>query len=268
MTPSKRFCIFCGNTPTNKNKEHVLPQWLISLTGDPKRVVNFGMNHNTGKIPRFDWSSFVFPSCRLCNEKYSELENQAKSLILRLIVHNSLSARDYILLLDWLDKVRIGLWLGYSYLHNNPTKIPPKFHINSRIGQKDRMIAVYTIDTALKGLNTFGAETLGFQLQPSCFLLKINNICLLNMSWDFMCAARCGFPFPKTTFINNDALLECSDYKINHKVKHPVIRRRLIKPAVHLYQPIIQAPLTIDNFPNDVLLRNKLIIGSTTKGFI
>jgi hypothetical protein len=266
MSRKERFCIFCGNPPLDKNKEHVLPQWLIDLTGLTKRVVNFGMDPITGKVPRFDWSSFVFPSCRSCNESYSILEAEAKLLIERLIARDPIKASDYILLLDWLDKVRVGLWLGYSYLHKNPLQISPTFHIDSRIGQKDRMLAIYTVDTHRKGLNTYGAETLCFQYQPSCFSLNINNIYVLNMSWDFMCSARCGFPFPRNAVIDldNTGMLECSALLINHKVKHPIFRKRLVKPSIHLYEPIIQ----INDFPDDEWLKRRLIPGSNSKGVI
>ena len=30
-------CIFCGKKPSEKNREHIIPRWLIALTGDPKR---------------------------------------------------------------------------------------------------------------------------------------------------------------------------------------------------------------------------------------
>ena len=30
-----KVCIFCGNPPSGKNKEHVIPQWLIRATGKP-----------------------------------------------------------------------------------------------------------------------------------------------------------------------------------------------------------------------------------------
>jgi hypothetical protein len=33
-------------------------------------------------------------------------------------------------LLDWLDKVRVGLWLGYNMLHKG--EFAPKFRIDQR----------------------------------------------------------------------------------------------------------------------------------------
>jgi hypothetical protein len=37
-----KFCVFCGEKPENKNKEHIIPKWLIELTGNPNRQANFG----------------------------------------------------------------------------------------------------------------------------------------------------------------------------------------------------------------------------------
>jgi hypothetical protein len=34
-----KFCVFCGKKPQSKNREHIIPQWLIALTGDPNRDV-------------------------------------------------------------------------------------------------------------------------------------------------------------------------------------------------------------------------------------
>jgi len=30
-----KFCIFCGDKPQSKNLEHIIPQWLLKMTGDP-----------------------------------------------------------------------------------------------------------------------------------------------------------------------------------------------------------------------------------------
>jgi hypothetical protein len=37
-TRMDKFCVFCGESPENKNKEHVIPQWLIRMTGYSKRI--------------------------------------------------------------------------------------------------------------------------------------------------------------------------------------------------------------------------------------
>ena len=37
-----KICVFCGLQPHSKNKEHIIPQWLIKMTGEPNRQANFG----------------------------------------------------------------------------------------------------------------------------------------------------------------------------------------------------------------------------------
>ena len=54
-----------------------------------------------------------------CNQKYSGFEASTKSIIEKMLVSDALSASDINILLDWLDKVRVGLWLGYQYLNKN-----------------------------------------------------------------------------------------------------------------------------------------------------
>jgi hypothetical protein len=240
---SNQFCVFCGNKPEKKTREHILPQWLLELTGNPKRVVNFGTNFKDGRLLRFDWLNFCVPACESCNTEYSSLERRAKSYVLRLLDRGALTSIEYTDFMDWMDKVRIGLWLAYHFIQGNPTNIEPSFFIKTRISQKDRMIAIYPIATDEVGLNAIGAESLIFHSHPSCMGLKINNILIINMSSDYLFSARCGFPFPKSCFTmldgENPYMMHIDDFSITRKIKHPLIRKSIIKPSIHLYQPIM-----------------------------
>lgn len=240
---SNRFCVFCGNPPEEKNREHILPQWLLKLTGDPKRVVNFGTNFKNGKTIRFDWLNFCVPACERCNTEYSDLERRTKNYVLTILERGELTSIEYSDFMDWLDKVRIGIWIAYHFIQGNPTNIQPNFHIKSRICQKDRMIAIYPIEGDGVGLNAFGVESLVFHSQPSCFGLRINNVFIINMSSDHLFSARCGFPYPQNCFTKLDGdnayMMHTSNYKITRRVKHPLIRRNIVKPSVHLYQPVM-----------------------------
>lgn len=239
----KKYCVFCGEEPQNKNKEHVLPQWLLKMTGAPKRVVNFGYNYANEKEIKFDWSSFVVPSCESCNAEYSKLEIRAKGYVERLLQRDALTAADYIDFLDWLDKVRVSVWLAYHTIQGNPTGIEPQFHVNSRIGKKDRMLAIYSIPGHAEGLNAIGAESLCFHTNPTCFGLRVNDLFIINMSSDYLFSNRCGFPYPKKMETNLDGenafSLLLSDFKTTRRIKHPLIRKKIIKPSIHLYQPIM-----------------------------
>ncbi|MGI2227224.1 hypothetical protein [Shewanella frigidimarina] len=239
----KRNCVFCGDKPQNKNKEHVLPQWLLKMTGDPKRVVTFGFNYSSEREVRFDWSSFVVPSCESCNSEYSKLEFRAKGYVERLLRREAIKASEYIDFLDWLDKVRVSVWLAYRTLEGNPAGISPNFHVNSRIGKKDRMLAIYSVPGQVEGLNAIGVNTLCFHTSPSVFGLRINNLLIINMSSDYLFSSRCGFPSPKKMELNLDGtdagLLNLKDFNTTRRVKHPIIRKNIIKPSIHLYQPIM-----------------------------
>jgi hypothetical protein len=214
------------------------------MTGDPSRVVKFGTHFEKQTVLEFSWSGLVMPSCTACNERYSQLESDVKPILEALVKRSSIEAGAYVKLLDWLDKVRVGLWLAYHVLQGNPTNIQPSFHITSRIGTKDRLIAVHPIDTNNQGLNAFGVESFVFHRTPSCFALRINDLLLLNASADFLFAARCGFPFPRTRQLlidgPNAGMLRLDDFTCTHRMKRPVLRIKLHKPSVLLFQPIMQ----------------------------
>ncbi len=131
----EKFCIFWGERPESKSKEHVLPQWLIKMTGDPKRIAAFGVDF--AKQPfeqrQFSFDALTFPACSQCNSDFGHLETAAEPVVGALVSDQPVSAGNLILLLDWLDKVRVGLWLGYFYLNKNPLGITPSFLLHKEI---------------------------------------------------------------------------------------------------------------------------------------
>ena len=69
-----KVCVFCGAKPNGKTKEHVVPRWLIELTGNPKREVFLGFEKKPqAKQRRFAFDQFTFPACDACNNKYANL---------------------------------------------------------------------------------------------------------------------------------------------------------------------------------------------------
>jgi hypothetical protein len=235
----QRICIFCGAPPENKNKEHPLPRWLLEMTGDPNRVVAHGYRWKDGKVFEFSFDSLVFPACSSCNSRYSGFESHSRTIVEAICQKQAVAPDDYVHLLDWLDKVRIGLWLGYRYLQQNP--FPPNFTIDSRLGKKDRMVAVYAIGDHQTGLNTWGPESRLFQYKPSVFALRVNNILFLNASWDFMCSRPCGYSYPsQVTFAReHPGMMAMSDYRSRRRITHPIMSG-LMKSCVTIFQPIIQ----------------------------
>lgn len=240
-----RQCVFCGQRPASrgKNKEHVVPQWLLELTGSSKTKVSFGSNYSTHASAPMAWQGFTMPACVPCNDHYARLEGNVKWTVAKLLDRSPLPANDYIELLDWLDKVRIGVWLATARIKHKSLPIDPKFRIASRIGTKDRLVAVIPTNSPTKGLDAWGAETFIFHLHPSCFALRINDMVLLSASSDFLFAGRLGFPAPKQMFMDLDYSapmnLYVDDFYFTRSVKRSAIRAPLPKASVVLYQPIL-----------------------------
>jgi hypothetical protein len=69
----EKICVFCGERPERKTNEHVLPKWLIRLTGDPSRRAMFGLGIQGSDVKAriFSFDAFKFPACRDCNELFS-----------------------------------------------------------------------------------------------------------------------------------------------------------------------------------------------------
>lgn len=251
----KKFCIFCGQKPISKNLEHVIPQWLINLTGDPRREIILGIpsKDDVSSPKRYSFNSFKFPSCQTCNSKFSELEAIAKPIIEKILNDDSLSASDFNIFFNWLDKVRIGLWLAFFYLTENQILIDPAFHITYRIGIYDRMVAIYKVNDNWKGIHFLGTNTPAFQLMPSCFTLAINNYYFFNLSTVFLFSRRIGFPYPLTQEYDPFTHRVNIDlYKGKSRVMYPLIRKAIWGPCKQIYQPIFSCSEITDEIKNNL----------------
>lgn len=237
----EKFCVFCGQKPEHKSNEHVIPQWLIEFTGNPKRIAEFGYkdidNPKAGKRA-YSFDNFKFPSCEACNYKHSKLEADAKPLVHKILCADSLSATEFTTLLDWFDKIRIGLWLGYQYLDKNPAGIIPKFYVERRIGLSDRMLAIFKGDGDKEGLNWIGCDMPSFVYTPSCFSLRINNYCFLNMSYNDLFSRRLGFPYPTESFMLEDERTLSTFTKGRNRVMAPILRKLFSLHGTEIYQPM------------------------------
>ena len=136
-----QFCVFCGNKPQGKNAEHVLPQWLMAMTGKKSRPCFMGNILPSGR-DSIAFQALKFPACEECNSRYSLMEAQCKDIITKIMDGASLTAPEISLLLDWFDKVRIGLWLGDLYLSKQVDVYDPHMHIASRVGLKERLLII------------------------------------------------------------------------------------------------------------------------------
>jgi hypothetical protein len=245
----EKVCIFCGERPESRNLEHVLPRWLIELTGNPKRRARFGYKKSVdGKFAerRFSFDAFKFPSCRECNQKFGELEAGAKVIVREMMSADCVSESELSTLLDWFDKVRIGLWLGYLYLDGNPLGISPHFHVEHRMRQHDRMLGIFRADGDIRNLTCFGCDSPAFAQTPSCFSLSINNLVFFNVSHPFLLARRMGFPFPRESYMMEDGRLYCSLGEGRKRIMRPVLRKPISIEGVELYQPIFTGSISCE----------------------
>jgi hypothetical protein len=126
--------------------------------------------------------------CRTCNDADSDLEGRARNAFLAIKQGDDLSDAQIHAMLDWLDKVRVGLWLwlieqiGEEYRAGEP-----KFRINGRLARKDRVLMVqrYPDGPPMRGLALQGLGEFFIGL-PSAIGLLINNISLTSISSDFL----------------------------------------------------------------------------------
>lgn len=190
-------CVFCGDRPSNKNKEHILPKWLIEITGDPTRQANVCWDWEKQESKVFAFSALVAPACTQCNTSWADREGKTKALLKRVLANQSILVADLILLLDWLDKVRVGYWLLVNRLSKSPWNVSPKFSIDQRVGDRDRVLIACAVTNRQRGLGIYGAITPLFNLQPSCFALIINGVALVSISDTALLGGNAGLPWAK-----------------------------------------------------------------------
>jgi hypothetical protein len=239
-----KVCIFCGNKPKSKNKEHILPQWLIRLTGDPSRKVYLGRDWTSSELTKrvYSFKAFTFPACEACNSEYSELEGRAKAVILRMLSLKEVSSADLDTLLDWLDKVRIGLWIGLLFLNKNYRDLTPQFHIKSRVAAKDRVLVIYRDFNELDGIAITGVESPIFQVMPSCFGLMINHLHFFSASFNDLLAPRFGFPYATNRKLGRHREgFQADIVEGTGRISMPLVPFHIPPGGVQIYQPMIPA---------------------------
>lgn len=204
-------CVFCGENPVSKTKEHVLPQWLIEYTGDPKRLMNlpvFDPKNRSYSMKQISFDQFVFPACSVCNNRFAELEGKAKQAFLGLFEKRTINLQCADILLDWFDKVRIGLWLSAQVWNKFPIFINPKFHIQDRIALHDRLLYFSSCKQSQKGLRFAGVGDPVFKSIPSFFSLRVCNMAFVSASAVGICAGALGLPRIKMLRGVNDKYME------------------------------------------------------------
>lgn len=210
-----KVCVFCNKHPVGKNKEHVLPDWLIKYTGNQNRSINVPGLGTTVKT--FNFRSFTFPACEKCNSEFSILEKNAKCIVEKMTNKLPLSSNELEILMDWLDKVRIGIWLGSIMYSKNPLGIIPHYGIATR-PKKDRLLIISTTKEPSLRLTFSGFNDPLFHHLPCFFGIYINGISLISLSAD--CLFFGELPLP-----NFDRIAETRSGKITVQLKPPKTSR-------------------------------------------
>lgn len=239
-------CIFCGGKPQNKNKEHVIPQWLSKYLGRYKDICDLtGVTDK--KIP---FSGLTFPACEKCNSVDSKLEGEAKIIVEKMMAGQSATGAEINILLDWFDKLRVGLWLGQMMLKKNIDEIDPNFYINDRIGAYDRMLIIERIDGVGNGLGLCGNYTEMFMWAPSVFQIWFNDVLITSASTAGLVSSKLGFP-RLTKQKQGNYRQTCATFMFGRcKATHPVVMNLDASDKTIIYQPMFKNFVSQTNMYN------------------
>ncbi len=257
---SGKFCIFCGEKPKDKNLEHVIPQWLIHLTEREKKDVFTSFPEDHKHLP---FMQFKFPACEKCNTKYAQMEAMVKPVVEKVLAGQSISGSEARLLMDWFDKVRVGLWLTWMFY--NPklkSELQPHFFIDSRVGTCDRLLNIRKLklsEKENKGILFAGTNNPWFSYCPSAFSFVINDYYFMNASTNGLVSQHLGFPVIRAPeiFDENTGRFQASVEIERQKIINPVVKGFVPHPeSVTFYQPMYReiAPLTNDCFENKYII--------------
>lgn len=269
----EKVCVFCGGKPVSKTKEHVVPKWLIELTGSPDRLCYWGIDLRKRGRPlrKFAAKNLHFPACDECNNESGELESQTKAILQKILENTPVDGKEIDTFLDWIDKIRMGLWLGMRYLDDNFWRVDPAYFIRKRIGVADRMVAIHVCSGKKRLLLFSGIQTPGFNYMPSCFAFSINDFVFFNASTDYLFSRRIGFPYPEEIFMTGEPghMLYAVE-PARKRIMKPIIRRSLYPPVLSLYQPVVRKGV-LQRFPEyyeDDYVTERMLIKEKGKGKI
>lgn len=239
-------CIFCNKEVESKTKEHIIPKWLLKLTNNPSSRQAYLINNK-----QMPFTSYTFPACNACNEVYSKLEYKTRSVFDKILSDGKVNASDLSTLLDWFDKLRVGIWYG-ELMVNNKIGIVPRFGINDRIKSKDRFLTVSRTNKKEEGINIYGTNFSAFTSLPSYIGFRINDFLFLSVSNDFIVSQELGLPyvseFNSQNLLKGILSVEDSNFKKGTEEKG----RKIVKYPFSKYCNVISQPIV-----NKELLKNK-----------
>lgn len=190
----ERLCVFCGKPlGSDRNAEHVLPKWLMRRGGDIRRTVRLGVDR-AGRAIELPFVTLTAPAHTSCNSAWSELENRVCVMAEAIVRGDALAAEEIDPLLDWLDKVRVGVWLQRRMRAGNPASITPGFHVNQRVAAADRFAAFYRFPSFAPGASYLATGSPVFTIMPSVFMIRIDDVVIVSGSAPGLLAQYLGLP--------------------------------------------------------------------------
>jgi hypothetical protein len=229
-------CVFCGNKPQKKNKEHVIPQWLSKHLGRYKSVCHLPEITDL----EITFAQLTFPACEKCNSADSELEGAAKEAVLKMMDSKSVSGQEINTLLDWFDKLRTGLWLGQLMLLKKLDLMDPNFYINDRVAAKDRMLIIERVNGIGNGLGLVGCDTNMFMFAPCALQMWFNDILITSVSTDGLVSGKLGFPKLSKLRSVGYRHSETTLLRGINRTVHPVVMDINALNKTVIYQPIFK----------------------------
>jgi hypothetical protein len=204
---------------------------------------------------KVSFEDFAFPACNKCNQFFSDIENKIKLVMGKVLTNEAIHEYEADLLLDWFDKVRVGLWLGYhQILDHTYWNIKPNYYILDRVGISDRALIVYRINDNKQRLIFTGINTPSFAHSPTCFALYINNCVFINISTDFLISKRAGLPYPNKILLRSDGsfMLKPPLFEGKKRIDLPILGLPFEKNCSVIAQPIIikYIPIMEANYSN------------------
>ena len=242
-----KFCVFCGKPPVDKNREHIIPKWLIEYTERAKKPMVQVLKDGEFK-PKISYMNFTMPACEKCNSEFSRLEAAVKPILLKVLSDQAVSAQEISLLLDWFDKVRLGLRLSMVYLGKGLHQEKPHTFISERTGATDRMLIIEKIkpqpDVRLAFPDT---QTKFFQSGAQSFQFVIDNYVFTNASAHFLVSDKLGFPHAKHLEIIDAPHVSAENWMPGvGRPRSPVFGNILPAPdKMIIYQPIFKPFVSI-----------------------
>lgn len=239
-------CVFCGNLPDQKNLEHVIPKWLMRDTGEKEnRPWSMGIDYGDENFRDKELSStsFQFPACKRCNSKFANLEHQVSNIFKHQAIKNNwnLNREQWECVLDWFDKIRVGLFLGLKTLNKFPLTVDPTFYINNRVAYADRLLYIFrTKYKNDKSIIFYNSRNISFMTNPVILFVKINDLVFLNVSANYIISKyfNCRIPREVIYLPSGHTIIDGGKWAEEGSSLDCLMDKALIPPHIRVYQPM------------------------------